>query len=86
MSIISYKMVKTRKEHRCVGCARKMPKGSNMQSVTSSNDGKILRDYWCNTCQTYWNKYMRYEDEVGYGELKSEDYEGWEEIRKKVED
>lgn len=85
MTIINSKVVKTRKEHYCTGCARKMPKGSKMEAVTGVDGGSIATSYWCIVCQTYWNKYMTYEDEVIFGELRSEDKDGWEEIRKNVE-
>lgn len=84
MSVISSKIVKTRKEHTCFGCGRKMSKGSKMNVVTSKVDD-ISTDYWCETCQAYWNKYMRYSDEIGFGELKSEDKDGWEKVRRNVE-
>lgn len=29
---------------------------------------------------------MKYDDEIGFGELRSEDKKGWEEIRKSVEE
>lgn len=86
MSIISSKTVKTRKEHTCFGCRRKMPKGSKLERITSVDGGDISTNYWCNVCQSYWNEHMEYGDEIGFGELKSEGSEGWETIRKSVED
>lgn len=85
MTIIKQNSVKTRKEHYCFGCARKMPKGSKMESITSVDGGDISTVYWCDVCHEYWNEHMSYGDEIGYGELRGEDREGWELIQKKVE-
>jgi len=82
---LSEKTVMTRKEHHCFGCARKFPKGSRLQVITSVDGGEIGRAYWCDTCQEYWRKYMQYGDEIGYGDLKSEDEFGWNEIRREIE-
>jgi len=85
MTIINQKQVKTRKEHSCFGCGRKMPKGSKMDSITSTDGGNISTDYWCGVCRVYWDKHMDSGDEIGFGELRGEDCEGWEEIRLTVE-
>lgn len=86
MDILDAKIVTTRKEHHCYGCARKFPKGSRLQVVTSVDGGEIGSAYWCPTCQAYWQKHMEYGDLIAYGELKQEDSEGWEEVRKEVEE
>lgn len=85
MGIISSKTVKTRKEHHCFGCGRKMPKGTEMEAITFTDGGIIDTERWCNVCMDYWNEHKQFGDEIGYGELKSEDPEGWEAIRKQVE-
>jgi uncharacterized protein with PIN domain len=85
MAVISSKSVVTRKEHDCWGCARKMPKGSKMEAVNEADNGTISTFYWCEVCQSYWDKHMEQGDEVGFGELSSEDREGWEEVRKTIE-
>lgn len=85
MAIISQKTVNTRKEHQCFGCGRKMDKGTKMEAITSTDGGSISTDYWCKVCQSYWETHMSDGDEIGYGELRSEDREGWERIQKSVE-
>jgi hypothetical protein len=85
MSVIDSKKVKTRKEHHCCGCSRKFPKGSKLERVTGTDGDNISSVYWCDVCLKYWDKYMSYDDEIGFGELRSEDRERWEEIRKSVE-
>lgn len=86
MTVISSKIVQTRKEHACCGCARKMPKGSKMEAVNDADNGTISTFYWCEVCRAYWDKHMDQEEELGFGELRSEDREGWEEVRKRVEE
>lgn len=85
MDILKQKIVTTRKDHHCFGCARKVFKGSKMQAITNVDGGDISTNYWCQTCQEYWNRHMQYEDLIGYGELKSEDEEGWEKVRQEIE-
>lgn len=85
MDILEHKTVTTRKDHHCFGCARKVFKGSKMQVITTVDGGDISRNYWCRTCQEYWNRHMEQDDLIGYGELKSEDSEGWERVRNEME-
>ena len=85
MDILDQRIVTTRKEHCCTGCARKFPKGSTLQAVKCAEFGNVSTAYWCPTCQSYWNKYMEYGDSIACGELKSEDPEGWEKVRQEVE-
>ena len=85
MDTLVDKEVTTRKEHHCFGCARKFKKGSKLRYCKVIDGGVFDSAYWCPVCLKYWEKYMGYSDEIGYGELKSEDYKGWEEIRKEVE-
>ena len=51
--ILSAKRVKTRKPHTCWGCARPFPAGTEMEVLTSTDDG-LSSDYWCEPCQAYW--------------------------------
>ncbi|PGT89819.1 hypothetical protein [Bacillus thuringiensis] len=85
-TIMTDKPVKIRKERRCHGCARRFEKGSTLQVIKSVDEGKFYSDYWCKTCQNYWSKYMNDGEEIGCGELRSEDREAWEEVRKATED
>jgi hypothetical protein len=75
--------VKTRKGHRCVGCGRRLPSGTEMKINKYVMEDEIRNDYWCKTCQKYADKYMQGEYEFLPGEFKSG--EGWEKIRKEVE-
>lgn len=86
MDVLQDKVVKTKKEHRCSGCARKFPKGTALKCVKVADEGRIYTDYWCPVCMEYWKRYMNSDDQIGYGDLKSEDNEGWESVRKEVED
>lgn len=47
---LSQKLVKTRTEHQCWGCAKTFPAGSTMWSVAGINDGDFYHCYWCETC------------------------------------
>lgn len=85
MDVLEDKTVVTRKEHHCFGCGRKFLKGSKLHYVKSIDGSDFSSAYWCSVCDEYWIRYMQYDDEIGYGELKSEGAEGWEEIRKEIE-
>lgn len=69
IEVLEHKRVVTKKEHRCFGCDRKFPKGSNMSAHTEVGDGGICRTYWCDDCTRVWNKYMGYDDEINSGDL-----------------
>jgi len=81
---LSSKIVITRKTHACFGCALEYPAGTNMHAVSVADSGKVETNYWCETCQTYWERNMKHGDEIGFGELRIEDREGWEAINKEV--
>lgn len=85
MDTLENKDVVTRKEHHCFGCGRKFPKGSKLNFNKIVDGGTISSAYWCPVCIEYWSRYMENGDEIGYGELKSEDFEGWDKIRKEME-
>jgi hypothetical protein len=78
--VISNKIVKTRKEHKCWGCARSFPKNSNLEAVTAEDEGKIYTNYWCEVCRVYWTEHMLYDDEINLGDLKANDPEEWNRI------
>ncbi|MFV5913324.1 hypothetical protein [Bacillus cereus] len=82
MAVLDCKNVKIRKARHCWGCARKFEKGNTLQVVKSVDDDGFNSTYWCKTCNEYWDKNMNRDDEIGFGDLKSEDPEVWEEIRK----
>jgi len=82
--ILSAKDVKIRKHHVCWGCGMNYPPGTRMKSVTVV-DGKIATNYWCSTCQEYWNRHLDYDDEITFGELRREDPEEWWAIKDELE-
>lgn len=77
-NVISAKWVKTRKPHRCFGCAREFPAGSEMRFDVYVDD-RISNAYLCETCieviQEYGNDLGF---EFCYGDLKDDALE-WEE-------
>lgn len=86
MVVLQDKVVKAKKAHRCSGCARKFPIGTALKYVKIVDGGKFYTAYWCPVCMEYWKRYMSSDDEIGYGDLRSEDNEGWESVRKEIED
>ena len=69
-TILRNKIVKTRKDHCCFGCARIFPAGSEMEfSVVKDDD--IFNSYLCKTCLQIMNK-MVYGDEFCFGDLSEE--------------
>ena len=82
---LEHKSVKIRKPHKCFGCGRKMPKGTNMDKITQVDNGEFFHGYYCLVCTHYWHEHMSSDDEIGEGELKSEDPEGWEAMRQEWE-
>ncbi|MFA5378726.1 MAG: hypothetical protein WC455_23440 [Dehalococcoidia bacterium] len=79
--IVSSKIVKTRKPCRCFFCAELYPKGTTMRGTVSVDGGEISYEHVCDVCDAYIRKYWHYGDECGYGEIKENDPEGWEEIK-----
>lgn len=73
------KVVKTRKKHQCWGCGKTYPEGSEMKSVTGTNDNEdaIGTWYFCMPCddymtnkadeadREYWNDYG-----IGLGDVE----------------
>ena len=76
--------MKTRKDHRCFGCDRRLPAGTKMSRVNYADEGRLTTEYWCQVCNRYWQEFMRYDDEIMCGELSGIDE--WEEIRQEIED
>lgn len=48
---------KTRKQHTCEVCLRKIPKGFSARLHTGKYDGEFFRYYTCNTCTQLVQKY-----------------------------
>jgi hypothetical protein len=83
--LISSRDVVIRKPCRCSGCARTMQPGTPMNKATYRDGSEFGASAWCLVCQAYLDRHMDTHDEIGIGELKSEDPETWEAIRKELE-
>jgi predicted SprT family Zn-dependent metalloprotease len=66
MEVIWFKNVKTRKEHKCWGCAETIPAGTNVVKTTTVNDGRIGDAYWCEKCHDAVKKMEPWEREDGF--------------------
>ncbi len=86
MNVLRQKKVKTRKTHKCFGCGREFKKGSILTNLVHTDQSEIQSNYWCEVCRIYWNRHMHYDDTIFFGELKSEDENRWDAIRKEVEE
>lgn len=53
----SYRIKKTRKEHKCVVCSRMIPKGSAAYKQDGKTDGEFYSYYLCPTCTKLMDKY-----------------------------
>jgi len=85
MHIFGAKVVKTRKPHRCHGCLRRFPAGSQLNRVTGTDGGQAWSTYWCSVCQTAVQEWGLHGDDAGEGEMKTGDPDAWEEVRQRVE-
>ena len=85
MNVLENRVVKIRKKQKCFGCAREFSPKAELQLIVDVDNGDFSRTYWCKTCREYWAKTMGFDDEILMGDLKAEDPEGWEEIRKRTE-
>lgn len=56
MDILSSKLVKTRKPHKCVACGRMFPAESGMFRVTTADGGTAYTDYICTTCSVVMHR------------------------------
>lgn len=87
MQIVSDKTVKTRKEHKCWGCGRSFPKGSELRRLVEADGGEIKSTYWCYVCTEAWNEWMHpCDDGIMFGDFKVGYPVEWEELRAKIED
>ena len=64
--IITHKEITTRKEHKCFGCARNIPRNTKMLRQTVKDD-IIFTAYLCKTCQDVMSE--RSGDDFGEGDL-----------------
>lgn len=84
-SILTDKVVKTRKEHNCWGCGEKFKKGTNLRYQVDVDNGDFNKSYWCKVCDTtVEQEYCEQVDcGIGFGEVK--DYDSWNQNLKSVE-
>lgn len=54
-TLIGENIVKTRKDHKCFGCRKPIPKKSVAYTQTYAEDGKIKTTYMCLDCFGYCN-------------------------------
>ena len=85
MEVLGCRIVTTKTECHCFGCARLFPAGCKIQKVKKLDAGKYISTSWCKVCITYYTRHMGSEDGIKYGELKSNDPVGWEKIKKEIE-
>ncbi|QNO18984.1 hypothetical protein [Caproicibacterium amylolyticum] len=76
----------TRKPHRCFGCGKTYPAGSQMVNAAYEDDGSVDSCYWCKTCQEYMHRYFEYGDETDFGEIFANDPDGWNTLRAEMEE
>ena len=50
------KYVKTRKQHRCLGCLENFPAGTEMLAQTNIGDGRIYTIYICEECEEFMSE------------------------------
>ena len=84
--ILRWQTRKTRKSHQCFGCGKVYPPDSTIVSSAYADGGTVFSAYWCETCQEYMHQHFRYGDETGEGEIFANDPEGWNEIKKGLEE
>jgi hypothetical protein len=66
------KKVTTRKKHRCTGCMRAFPPGTNMEKYAGFFEGEFFHGYTCTTCQSILEYFRdRFEDGYDDGDIAS---------------
>ena len=83
IEIIEEKKVVIKKEHPCIGCRRKYPIGTEMQSTTAV-DGNLYHYYLCQECLDFLDSRPGYEYLDGFDEgglLEDEFYPNRDQIR-----
>ena len=76
--ILHWKEVKTRKPHRCFGCQKTYPAGTEMTHAAYADGGSVDGCYWCETCVEYMARYFEPGDETGQGEIYYNGPEQWD--------
>lgn len=72
MTQLTLKTVKTRKSHKCWGCVKEYPSGTEMTYSVAVDQGYFSTAYWCKECEEILDKLEHWETEEGFafGELK----------------
>lgn len=70
MGTMSTKRVRTRKPHRCWGCARQVPVGTDIECYTSASEGSITSTYWCDRCIGFYDEHCLPGEEIMDGDLR----------------
>jgi len=71
------KTVKTRKPHRCFGCAKIYPAGWLMRFNTSVGEDGFCSTYFCSVCQEIWDSIHK-NDPFAYESITEGDLFFWE--------
>ena len=79
--ILRWKDVKTRKPHKCWGCYKTYPAGTEMVSAAYADGGSVHGCYWCETCVEYMNRYFEQGDECVRGDIYAGDPDAWKELQ-----
>lgn len=71
MQLINNSKVRTRKEHQCIGCGKKISKNRTAITSTVAEDGRVYTTYICGGCNIYVLKHSReFSDGFREGELR----------------
>jgi hypothetical protein len=74
--VLKDKIVKTRKEQVCWGCAEKFEKGSKLRVITVVDGGDFTTTYWCRICDVTYQEHTDYiDDNIRLGEVK--EWDSW---------
>ena len=71
VTILSRKVVTTKKDHSCFGCCRLFPVGSELEAYNCAYCGVAYRIYFCETCRKLLEK-MESGEEILRGDLREE--------------
>ena len=81
------KIVITRKNHRCWGCLRSFPAGTQMESQTNVNEDGVYTVYTCSTCVAFIKQITPENQESEYPEgfCVEDSRDGYEAFRAQLE-
>ena len=74
--VLKDKVVKTRKEQTCWGCAETFDKGTSLRFNKVVDGGHISSTYWCRICDVTWfDQHYDHDELIGFGELT--EFDNW---------